>query len=118
MPAGRGNLERAFCTLLALDVAKVEQRRLGFVDLRLGARQYLRALEMIRDLDQRACRADLDIRARPGRLRPASRRTDHASVPRIGAYRRRQYPTDRRDQSVEPQFAEHGEARPSIQRTA
>ncbi len=71
MPAGRGNLERALGAFLTLDVAQIEQGCLRFMNLRRGSRQHLRALEMIGDLDQRACRDDLDIRACPGRFRAA-----------------------------------------------
>ena len=111
MPAGCGNLERAFCALLAPDVAEVEQRRLGFVDLRLWARQHLGAAEMIRDLDQRARGDDLDIRARLGGFRAARRGADQAFVARIGSDRRRQDAGHRRDRPIKPEFAEYREAR-------
>ena len=116
MSAGRRDLERALGAFLALDVAQVEQRFLALVHLRLRARQHLRALEMVGDLDQRICRDDLDVRARPGRFRAASRGTDQALVARIGADRRRQHARNRRDRSVEPEFAEHGEASQRIRR--
>ena len=86
------------------------------VHLRLRARQHLRALEMVGDLDQRFRRDDLDIRARPGRFRAAGRRTDQALLARIGADRRRQHARDRRDRSVEPEFAEHRKAVERIRR--
>jgi hypothetical protein len=38
MPAGGGDLERALRTLLALDVAQVEQRFVALMHLRLRAR--------------------------------------------------------------------------------
>src|SRR5260221_9029216 len=101
MPTGCGNLERALRAFLALDVAEVEQRCLRFMNLRRGTRQHLRALEMVSDLDQRACRDDLDIRPRPGRLRPASGGTHQAFVARIHADRRRQYARHPPDPSVE-----------------
>ena len=116
MPAGRGDLERALGAFLALDVAQIEQRCLALVHLRLRPRQHLRAFEVVGDLDQRFRRDDLDIRARPGRFRAAGRRTDQALVARIGADRRRQHARDRRDRSVEPEFAEHGEAVERIRR--
>ena len=36
MPAGRGDLQRAFCAFLALDVAQIEMRRFRLVHLRCG----------------------------------------------------------------------------------
>ena len=55
-PAGGGDLERALGALLALDVLEVDQRAAGLADLRLRAREHLRAAEMIGELDQRARR--------------------------------------------------------------
>ena len=116
MSAGGRDLERALGALLALDVAQIEQRFLALMHLRLRARQQLRALEMVGDLDQRFCRDDLDVRARPGRFRTAGRRTDQPFLARIGADRRRQHARDGRDRSVETEFAEHGEAGQRIRR--
>src|ERR1700716_3126226 len=118
MPAGRGNLERALGAFLALYVAEVEQRGLAFADLPLWARQNLRALEMVGDLDQRIGGNDLDIWARPCRLGAARGRTNQAFVARIGADRRGQYARHRRDRSVQPEFAEHGEAIQRIRRNS
>src|ERR1700724_1318535 len=101
MPAGRGDLERAFGAFLALDVAEIKQIGLGFMHLRLWPRQYLRAPEMVGDLDQRIRRHDLDVRARPSRFGAARRRANQAFVARIGADRRRQDPRDRSDRSIE-----------------
>ena len=56
MAAGGGDLERALGALLALDVVEVDQRAAGLADLRLRAREHLRAAEMIGELDQRARR--------------------------------------------------------------
>jgi hypothetical protein len=114
MPAGRRDLERALCTFLALDVAQVE--RIGFLLMhpRLRPRQHLRAFEMVGDLDQRMRRHDLDVRARPGRFRAASRRADQAFLARIGPDRRREHARHGRDRTVQPEFAEHGEAAQSI----
>jgi hypothetical protein len=85
MPAGRGDLERAFGAFLALDVAEIKQIGLGLMHLRLWPRQYLRAPEMVGDLDQRIRRHDLDVRARPSRFGAARRRANQAFVARITA---------------------------------
>src|SRR5205085_4939405 len=85
MPAGRRYLERALGALLALDVAQVEPIVWDFVHLRRRAGQYLGALEVIGDLDQRVCRDDLDVRACPGGLASAGGRTNQPLVARIGA---------------------------------
>ena len=114
--AGRGDLERALGALLALDVAQVEQVFPCLMHLRLRARQYLRSLEVVGDLDQRVCGDDLDVGARPGRLGAAGGRADQALVARIGADRRRQRARDRCDRSVEAKLAEHGEAGQRIHR--
>src|SRR5437764_12484138 len=114
MPAGGGNLERPLGAFLALDVAQVELIAWCFMDPRCRARQYLRALEMIGDLDQGVCRDNLDVRARPGRLASAGRRTNEPLVARIGTDGGRQDARDRRDRAVEAEFAEHGEARKRI----
>jgi hypothetical protein len=53
MPAGGGDLERALRALLPLDVLEVELRAVEFADLRLRAREHLRAAEMIGELDER-----------------------------------------------------------------
>ena len=116
MPAGRRDLQRALCTLLALDVAQVEMRRLRLVHFRLRARQHLRALEMVGDLDQRFCRDDLDIGAGPGGFRSARRRTDQAFLARIRADRGRQHARHGRDRAVEPELAEHGKAVERVRR--
>jgi hypothetical protein len=102
MSAGRDNFQRAFGGFLSLDVTQIEQIGLAFLDLRGGARQHLRAFEVVGDLDQRICGNDLDIGARPCRFRPASRWTDQAFVARIGAYRRRQHAGHRRDRTIDP----------------
>jgi len=51
--AGRRHFERALGAFLAFDVGEVEGRARGFENLRLRARQHLRALEMIGELDER-----------------------------------------------------------------
>jgi len=85
-------------------------RRLRLVHLRLRSRQHLRAFKMVGDLDQRFCRDDLDIRARPGGLRSARRRTDQAFLARIRADRGRQHARHGGDRAIESEFAEHGKA--------
>ena len=77
---------------------------------RLGARQHLRAAEMVGDGDQAARREDRHLAARPGRLRPAGRRADQAAA--AGHWRAiaaGSAPGHRRDRAVERQFAEHDE---------
>ena len=88
MPAGRGDFERALGAFLALDVAQIEMRRFRLVHFRLRARQHLRAFKMVGDLDQRFCRDDLDIGARPGGFRSACRR-DRSGLPRAHSPRSR-----------------------------
>jgi hypothetical protein len=78
MTAGGCDFERALGALLALDVAEVELRRRRLPHLRLRARQYLCALEVVGDLDQRVGGDDLDVGACPGRFGAAGRRTDQA----------------------------------------
>ena len=78
MPAGRGNLERAFGALLPLDIALVELAPGRFTHFRLRPRQHLRALELVGDLDQRNRGDDLDsgLASAPqaiGQIRPSSR---------------------------------------------
>ena len=116
MPAGRGELQRAFGTFLALDVAQIEMRRLRLVHFRLRARQHLRAFEVVGDLDQRFCRDDLDIGACPGGFRSARRRTDQAFLARIRADRGRQHARHGGDRAIEPELAEHGKAVERIRR--
>ena len=116
MAAGRGDLERALGAFLALDVAQIERCGLALMHPRLRPRQHLRAFEVVGDLDQRIGGDDLDIGAGPGRLRAAGRRADQAFVARIGADRGRQHAGHRRDRSIEPEFAEHGEAGKRIRR--
>ena len=116
MPAGRGELQRAFGAFLALDVAQVEMRRLRLVNFRLRARQHLRALEVIGDLDQRFCRNDLDVGACPGGFRSARRGTDQAFLAPVRADRGRQYAGHGRDRAVEPELAEHGKAVECVRR--
>ncbi len=116
MSAGCRDLQRAFGAFLALDVAQIEMRRLRLVHFRLRARQHLRAFKMVGDLDERFCRDDLDIGARPGGLRAARRRTDQAFLARIRPDRGRQYTGDGGDRAIEPELAEYGKAVECIRR--
>jgi hypothetical protein len=54
---------------------------------------------------------DLDFRARPSRFRPADGRTDQSFAAGIGADRGWQHAGNRRDRAVEPELAQHREAR-------
>ena len=116
MPAGSGNLQRAFRALLALDVAQIEMRRFGLVHFWQRPRQHLRAFKMVGDLDQRLCRDDLDVRACPGGFRSARRGTDQPLLARVRADGGRQHARHGCDRSVEPEFAEHREAIERIRR--
>ena len=114
--ARRRDLERALRALLALDVLQVERHARRLAHLRLRPHQHLRALEMVRELDQRAGRDDLHLGARPRGLRPAGIGTDQAFAARVRADRRRQHAGDGRDRSVEPELAQHREARNCVLR--
>ncbi len=116
MPAGGSDLQRALGTFLSLDVAQIQHGFLARVNLRLGPRQNLCALEVIGDLDQRGRRDDLDVRAGPGSLRAAGRRTDEAFIACIGADGSGQHTGHRREGAIEPEFAEHGETAQGIRR--
>src|SRR5579872_6532363 len=110
MSAGGRDLERALGALLALDVAQVERAGRGFVHFWRGPRQHLRPAEMVGDLNERLRGHDLDVRARPGGFGAAGGRADQTFLARIGPDRGGQYARDRRDRTVEPKLAEHGEA--------
>ena len=110
MPAGGGHFERALGAFLALDVGQIEWRALDLADLGLWAAEYLRALEMIGDLDEGTRGGDLDLGGSPGRLRTAGFRADQALAARIGADGGRQHAGDRRNGTVKIEFAQHGEA--------
>src|SRR5690349_3524112 len=105
MAAGGCDFEGALGALLALDVAQVELRLGELMHFRLRARQDLRALEMVGDLNQRFCGDDLDVRARPRRFRAAGRRTDQSLVAGVGTDRGWQHARNGRDRSVEPELA-------------
>ena len=114
--AGGGDLQRPLGALLALDVLRSGSAATRLGDGGLGARQHLRALEMIGELDQRARRDDGDIAARPGGLRPAGGRTDQPMAAGIGGNGGGQHAGDRRDRAVERQLAEHREAVERVRR--
>ena len=116
MAAGGGDLERALGALLALDVLEVDERGRRFAHLRLRAGEHLRAAEMIGELDQRARRDDLHLRARPGGFGAAGGGADEAFAACIGADRGRQHARDRGERAVEAELAQHGEARQRIGR--
>jgi len=106
MTTGGGHLECALGGFLALDVGKVEERAFGFEDFGLRPRQHLRALEVIGELDQRGCRDNLDIRARPSGFRSANRRADQTLAAGIGADGGGQHAGNRGNRTVEAEFAQ------------
>ena len=108
---GRGDFERALGAFLPFDVSEAEQRSARFQNFRLRPRQHLRALEMIGELDQRACGDNLDFRAGPGRFGSASGRADQAVTTGIGPNGGRQDAGDGCDRTVKAELAEHGEVR-------
>jgi hypothetical protein len=116
VPAGGGDFERALGAFLSLDVAQVERSDLALGDFRLGPRENLRALEVIGDLDQRRRRDDLNFGAGPGRFRAADRGTDQPFIARIRTDGGRQHARDRRDRTVEAEFAQHCKAAQRIGR--
>src|SRR5215472_18576891 len=118
MTAAGGDFERALGAFLAFDVGEVERWSTRFQNFWLRPRQHLRALEMVGELDQRAGGDDLNVWAGPGRFRPADCRADQAIASGIGPDRRRQHAGDRRDRTVEPELAEHGQWLPSLGRSA
>jgi len=75
--AARGShFQRASGTFLSLDVGEIGQVVCRDMDARLGARQNLRAAEMVGDGDQAARRQNVDIRASPSRLGSSGVRAD------------------------------------------
>jgi hypothetical protein len=60
--AGGGDFECALGALLALDIGEIERHAFDLAHLRQRARQHLRALEMIGDLDERLRGDDFDFR--------------------------------------------------------
>ena len=111
MPAGRRDLERALGAFLALDVAQVEQRRLRARALSAVGRDStcvpLKWLAIW--ISEFAATIWISGLAQAASA-PQAAGTDQALVARIGADRRRQHARDRRDRSIEPEFAEHREA--------
>lgn len=78
MAAGGRHFQRPLGAFLALDVGKVRQVARRHLDAGFGARQHLRAAEMIGDRNQAARRQDVEILAGPGRLRPAGKQADQS----------------------------------------
>ncbi len=64
---------------------------------------------MIGELDQGARGDNLDFRAGPGRFRSANSRTDQSVAAGIRPDRGRQHAGNRRDRTVEAEFAQHRE---------
>lgn len=83
MAAGRRDFQRALGALLSLDVAQVELRLAELMHFRLRARQHLRALEVIGDLDQRFRRDDLDVGTGPCCFRTAGGGADQSFIARV-----------------------------------
>ena len=93
---------------------EVEQRAVDLADLRLRARQHLRALEMVGELDQRGGAMISISGLAQAASGAAGRRADQAFAARIGADRGRQHAGDRGDRAVEAELAQHGEARERV----
>lgn len=114
MSASGCDLQRALGAFLALDVAQVERLGCLLGDFRFGARQHLRALEVVGDLNERGGRDDLKLGARPCRFRAAGRRTDQPVLARVRTNCCGQHACDRRNRAVEAEFAEYGEIRQGV----
>lgn len=105
MVSGRSDFQRALCRFLPLDIGKIRQCLAGKAHGRIGRRQHLRPAEMIGECDQASRRENIDIGARPCRLRPAGMGADQALFPAIGAYCSRKNARNRRDGTIKRQFA-------------
>src|SRR5262249_35878846 len=116
MSAGRGNFQRTLGTFLSLDVAEIELACGRLSLFRLRALQYLRAAKMVDDLSGRVGGDDLNVWARPRRLRAAGSRADQPLLAPVGADRGRQHARDGGDRPVETELAEHSEAIERIRR--
>jgi len=110
VPAGGGDFERALGALLAFDVGKVERHAVDFADFRLRPREHLRAAKMVGQLNERLRGDDFDLGAGPGRLRTTKLWTNQTLPARIGADGGGQNAGDRRNRTVEAEFAQNGEA--------
>ena len=106
---GRDDFQRALGGVLPLHVAQVGQHHLAGANGRSGARQHLRALEVVAELDQRRRGQDVHVPARPGRFRPAGPGADQPMSPPIGGNSSRQHTCDSRDRAIQRQLAQHGE---------
>ena len=109
MAAGRRHFERALGALLALDVAQVRLRPGRRPQGWLGARQNLRALEVVGELDQRARRENLEVGRRPRRFGTAGRGANKALAGGVGGDRRRQDAGDGADRPIERELPDHRE---------
>ena len=109
MTARRRDLQRPLGHLLTLHVLEVGEVRGRGADARLGARQDLRALEVVGDLDEAARRENGHVAGRPGRFRPALARADDALAESVGADRRRQRAGHGRDRAVQPELPDDHE---------
>ena len=116
MPAGGGDFQGALGAFLTLDVGKIERHVIELADFRLRTGEHLRPAEVIGELDERCGGDDLHVGARPGRFRPAGRRTDQALAAAIGAHRGRQHAGNGGDRAVEPKLAQNGKAIQGVMR--
>lgn len=98
------HFERTPRAFLSLDVGEVGQVARRHMHARLGARQHLRAAEMVGGGDQAARHQYVDVGSRPGRLGTAGTRADQALAFRTGADCRRQGSSHRCGRAVERQF--------------
>jgi hypothetical protein len=109
--AARGrHLENALGAFLALDVAQVGERYGIAIDIGLGPRQRLQALEVIDERQQVRGGQDVDVLAGPGGFRAARGRTDQPLADGVGADGGRKRPGHGADRAVERQLADGGEA--------
>src|SRR5262245_62705071 len=104
--AGGGDFERALGALLALDVLEVEQRAVDLADLRLRTGEYLRAAEMIGELNEGRGGDNLHFRARPGGFGAAGGGADETFAAPVGAEGGRQHARDRGNRAGEAAFTQ------------
>ena len=116
MTAGGSDLERTLCAFLSLDIRKVDRRILALVNFRLWASEYLRALEMVGELDQRMRGNDLDLGACPSRLGAAGAWANQALTAPVCADCCRQHARDGSDRAIQCKFAQHRESTQRVMR--
>ena len=104
--AGRRHLQRPPRHLLAAHVAEVGQSRRELAPPRHRPGAELVAAQVVDQRQQRFGRHDLDVVARPRRLRPRGRRADDTEVAPVRRDRGRQHPVDARQPAVEPELAD------------